>query len=92
MCPDHEAAPARRDPLTIHCAYDALGLSFPTGWSPQIRQGFRFTIGWFGWSGVGKGMKMPTAVRAMMLFGVMQSIRTAQTARTYQTTRDGIWT
>ena len=27
---DHETAPVRRHPLTIHCAYDALLLSFAT--------------------------------------------------------------
>ena len=55
MRPNHEAAPARRHPLTIHCAYDALRLSFAAAWNPQIRKGFRFTIGWFDWCGVGKG-------------------------------------
>ena len=62
MRPDHEAAPARRHPLTIHCAYDALLLSFATAWNPQIRQRFRFTIGWFDCLVWAKGMVMPNAL------------------------------
>ena len=67
MRPNHEAAPARRHPLTIHCAYDALRLSFATACNPRIRKGFRFTIGWFDWCGVGKGDGDAQRTRVLLL-------------------------